>query len=506
MNQTSDLEATMRCCQQERQQFYHHGVKESPCCLDLFRRAFGGDQTAWEGVWQLFEPQMRKWIEDMWRSSSPQQRRSVENLGLLEPDDLLNELMLHLFLKAPAYPYLVQGNELGPVLDFLKRKVKLAILEKKRKAGKHAFHLSLEDSVPSPTNVQHQVEQDDLIQRLAASAQELFQTEDERWVFDLYLICAWKPEDIQSLRPDLFPTIQALRNTIKRVKRRLHHDEAVQQLFERTGVPRQKPAPDAFLEMRMLEETEQGAQDMPIPCHLDEDRLLDYVLGDPSDDLRAAVEQSPACLQEAHRLRHELALLQRMFYRSTCPDAETLIAYQEGRLAGTEQLRLRKHLAFCPLCQEELAMLAAADAAPAPEPLAHKVRRVLQATFQPPLATALRGTILHYQTPHATIHLTFSQRIARGKSRTWSLRGQMRSLDGHLITGMLEEVEAQRTDQPHPPTTGTIEANGSFVFAGLPAGVFTVRLMTAEETIELEHIVIGDDVVGDGDPERCADC
>jgi hypothetical protein len=480
-DQTDNLDALSRCCEQERQRFYYHGVRESPCCMDLFRRAFGGDHAAWDAVWQVFRPQMQKW---------------VSKAGFIEVDDTLNELMLHLFLKAPEYPYLVAGNEIGLVLDFLKRKVKLIILEEKRKAERHTFHTSLDDSVPSPTNVQHQVEQDDLMRCVRARATELFQTDEEQCVFTCAIVCEMKPGEILSSHPDLFPSMKDVRNAIKRVMRRLRNDETVQHLLERGEGTWQKPSAEAFLEMRTIEELEQGEMIMSTLCHLDEDRLLDYLLEDRSDDLRVAVEQSPVCMQEVHRLRQELVALQRVFYRSTCPDEETLIAYQEGRLTGTEQLRLRKHLMFCPLCQEELAMLAAVDAVPSHEPFTNTVRRVVRAMFQPPLAAALRGSILCYQTSFATIHLTFSQRTARGKSRTWTLRGQMRTLDGHLMADVLEEAEVQRTDHPQPSTTGTIETNGSFVFAGLPAGTFTVRLITVEETIEIKDLVIGD---GDGE-------
>ncbi|HEY0605496.1 MAG TPA: zf-HC2 domain-containing protein, partial [Herpetosiphonaceae bacterium] len=87
------------------------------------------------------------------------------------------------------------------------------------------------------------------------------------------------------------------------------------------------------------------------PCTLDEATLLDYISGSASPDIRAAVEGSPACRAAAEQLARELRPLLQAMYRVTCPDPDTLVAYQEGRLDSTSQLVYRRHLAECPHCR-----------------------------------------------------------------------------------------------------------------------------------------------------------
>jgi hypothetical protein len=178
----------------------------------------------------------------------------------------------------------------------------------------------------------------------------------------------------------------------------------------------------------------------------------------------------------------------------SCPDAPTLVAYQERRLDAAAQLVAHRHIAECPRCQEEIALLGDIDAIPlAPTPGA--LRRLVEALFQPAIGQPqpARGELLRYETPQVILNL--SVRRAPGQRRTWTLRGQARTPDGRRMHGPIEAALLSRLDaleQDEQPAT--IETSGSFVFRGLLAGSYRLRLLTAEEEIIIRRIVVGDDL------------
>lgn len=227
-------------------------------------------------------------------------------------------------------------------------------------------------------------------------------------------------------------------------------------------------------------------------CMFDEAVLLDYLIGDASDEVRHSVEQSSACVEAAQQLAAQIGHLLPILYRSQCPASPQLVAYQEGQLASTEQLVMRAHVLRCPMCQEELDLLNEVDAISAPSATG-VFRRIVEAVFQPALAMAIRGTILRYQTPEVVINL--STRKATGKLRTWSVRGELRTHDGQRVSDALEEASLQQADVEQPATSttsqGMVEENGRFTFQGVIAGAYQLSLLTHDEEIVIRRLVVG---------------
>ena len=229
------------------------------------------------------------------------------------------------------------------------------------------------------------------------------------------------------------------------------------------------------------------------PCGLDESVLLEYILGDASGAVRAAIERSPACVAAVEQLRADLLPAMQQLYRSACPAPEALVAYHARQLRdSTQHLLIHHHLRDCPLCQEEIQLLVAIDAVPlAP---VGRGRRVVEAVLQSPfrLAEAVRGHVLHYQTPRLAINL--SMRTTAKHGQHWTVRGQARTLDG-VTAEVIEMVVAYQLD----PTTGgvhdgVVEPQGSFVFRALPTGVYRLSILTHDEEITIAPVSVGDDV------------
>jgi hypothetical protein len=214
----------------------------------------------------------------------------------------------------------------------------------------------------------------------------------------------------------------------------------------------------------------------------------------------AAIERSTACRAAAARLRADLRPLLAVIYRHACPEPEQLVAFQEARLEGTQALVIQRHLDSCPPCQHELAALHTLDtlltaAQPdLPTRVAGLVRRVVEATFQPALAAQVLGSdVLAYRSP--SIYLSLSTEKAPGQARTWSLWGEARTLDGQLLPA--DQIEAVLL---HPVAAtaapdelaADLDADGSFVFEGLAAGSYRLRLLTTDEEIIVRAIPVGD--------------
>ncbi|MEM8529865.1 MAG: hypothetical protein AAGF95_03425 [Chloroflexota bacterium] len=231
---------------------------------------------------------------------------------------------------------------------------------------------------------------------------------------------------------------------------------------------------------------------MTYSCMFDEAVLLDYLTGDASDEVRRSVEESTACLEATQQLATQIGHLLPILYRSQCPDAAQLVAYQEGHLVNTEQLVVYAHVTRCAICQEELDLLNDVDAI-AEAPPTDVFRRVVEAIFQPALAMAIRGTILRYQTPEVVINL--STRKGTGKPRTWSVRGELRTHDGQRVSDTLEEASLQQADAEQSDTTtashGMVETNGRFTFQGIVAGAYRLSLLTHDEEIVIRRLVVG---------------
>ena len=228
---------------------------------------------------------------------------------------------------------------------------------------------------------------------------------------------------------------------------------------------------------------------MSDPCQFDESVLLDYIVGDASPAVRSAIEASPPCRVAAEALRQALGSLMGIVYRAACPDVETLVAYQERRLDSTGQLVMRKHVGGCPLCQHELQLLASIDAVPLwPQPSGP--RRVIEALFRPPLARAqpVRGQSLLFQADELMIHLSvYAQPGAAGR---WVVRGHVRSPDGLRAAEVVEEVGAERVDEPTPMSVVGAGDPGAFRIAGLERGTYDVSLVLAGVEIVVRGLAV----------------
>lgn len=494
---TDDL---ARCCQDERSVFRTARERHSPCCAELFRRSFAGDWDARMHVESIFHLMLCKWIQ---------------RFGTLDSDtfdSVVQRSWEGLYKGGPRRPALTATDDLSRIFAYLKVCARNAVFTALRAQKRLEFEVSLDDSVPAPP-----VGTSDFIIDVLRRVDEIGLTPEERLLFNLCFLQGYKPQEIAQRFPALFPEVKQIYWAIQTIRRRLRKDPIIRDLCglppdnandqenpadsseskpdhpshgggsSRTSKRRQRPRGPASLEIQAAD-AHHGEEPMEPPCTLDDDILMDYNAGLLSEEQRAAVEANPACVARARRIAAELARIEAMLYRLTCPDVDTLIAYHDRQLESTNMLVIRRHVEQCDRCREELDLLAAMDATPFEEPgLLARARRVIEAAFQPALALQLRGQAHVYAAPHVT--LTLSMRRIDGGALRWTLVGELSTPDGAPFEQPVEQVVASR--ESAPDVRAEVDADGMFIIRDLPAGEYRLTVITPDEEIVIRSLRIG---------------
>ncbi|RRR67033.1 MAG: hypothetical protein EI684_19660 [Candidatus Viridilinea halotolerans] len=123
MTTNPPLEPVVACCQAERSAFRQTGERHSPCCVQIFRRAFAADQQAWMAVDEIFHPVITKWVVDALAVMGTPRLLAAET-----PQEVVQEAKAILDRVGPQRPDLFIGDELGRLLKFWATCTKRALL------------------------------------------------------------------------------------------------------------------------------------------------------------------------------------------------------------------------------------------------------------------------------------------------------------------------------------------------------------------------------------------
>lgn len=513
---TLSLAPLIHECRQERATFLKTGEQRSPACVELFRRAFAGDEAAWAAIFQqVFQVEIQRWVE----AAAKVRQLSTEDVA-----EAIQETHLAFWRYAPQAPTLLQSGDLAPIIAYLQKCVMSAVSAVARKlppleevALEHL--LGAEDATdagsegtpvrkwappPQRTFAEEWVNLHEIIEEL----KKILQDDLERLIAQECFLNGAAPREFLADYAHLLPgdderkKLANLNQALKRIRLRAEKSPTFQQLQS----ARRKNGDTAFLTYNVSVgsvDAQPGEATMPDveECALDEATLLEYVQGNAAAELRAAIERSPACVAAARRLAEEVALLTPLLRLALCPDSATLIDYYAKALPSAQQLVVHNHVQRCRQCQGELAMFAAIAAVPLQaEP--SLLRRLFEAVFLPPtlMAAPVRGALpsLHYRTQIRTPAidiLIFTQKQS-GKARTWTMRGELRTEEGLHFT-QVEKVVLRPVDPPPadatPELTTTLDADGMFVFRRLEAGLYALQIFTDEEEILIRALKVGEE-------------
>lgn len=498
---TQPLDHVINCCRNERNVFRHTGERRSPCCIELFRRAFSGNQEAWAEIDITFTPLLVTWVRSVLAGKG--------NLRLLDEEtqaEVVQSAKMTLSRVGYDRPGLTASDDLSILLKFWCTCTKREVLMALRKLPRH-WEDPLDGEIVAPSSAYDPELRNALQQRLPS----LLDTEEEKLIFELAFVQSLKPADIQARYPDRFPERQALYKQIASLRERLRNDPILRRLagldpddqdngsdddqegddFHSSTTRDKNPRGPTSLKIQMGE-GERGDEHMQERCDLEESILVGYIAGLATAEQRAAVEAQPGCLALARRLAAEAARIEALLYRLTCPEPDQLVAYQEHELQGNDLLTLRLHLDRCERCQEDLALLAAMDAVPLERsgPLAG-MRQLFEAILQPALTLQMKGQTHIYAAPIIQISLTLG-RSSRDLPR-WTMTGELSDADGGLFEELVDEVQLKHDESIQ--STTTVDEERIFVFRDLEPGQYDLVVVTANADVVVKGLTIGGESV-----------
>ena len=512
MNDLDDLATLRQRCRQEREAFIKRGETSSPACVELFRRAFAGEEAAWEAIfYQVFQPEIRRWVAAAAR---------VRNLTADDVEEAIQETHLAFWRYAPQAPTLLQSGDLDPIITYLKKCVMSAVTTVTRRLpppeevalmdlGGNEDDAQPDDGATKPRwqlpSQRSATEEWENVDEIVGGLKKILQSDLERLIAQECLLNGTPPREFLTDYADQLPgesdskKLANLNQALKRI--RLRAEKAP--MFQHRQSARRKTENPAFLTYSISAVTESGETMTAdaAPCAFDEATLLEYVQGNASAELCAAIERSPPCMAAAHRFATEIKTLLPLLRQALCPDVESLIDYYGKRLPSAQQLVVHNHVQRCRQCQEELAMFAAIDDVPlqaAPSFLQRLFEAVLLLPTQ--MAAPVRGALpsLHYRTQIRTPAidiLLFTQKQS-GKARTWTMRGELRTEEGLHFTQVekivLRPVDPSPADEAADLTT-TLDADGMFVFRRLESGIYALQIFTDEEEILIRALKVGEE-------------
>ncbi len=512
----ADLQELVRQCQAERQAFYRQGERLSPACLALFRRAFAGDQLAWEAIFtQIFHEELHRWVTAA---------GNVRHFTPADVEEALQETRSAFAHYAPHAPTLLDSGDLDPVIAYLKKCVMTGVGRVGRKlqpltnvalteiAGEEEGEASETQEQPSrkfATPAERSfTESLDNVRVILDELAKILQTDLERHIAQECFLNGTPPREFivdygALLAGDTEKQkLATLNQALKRIRLRAEKSPT----FQTWQSARRKTDAAAFLSYSEADVSRVGEVEMPNtdPCAFDEAALLDYIQGNAEAELVTAIERSPACVAAAQRFAAEIALVTALLRLETCPDVAMLIDYHAKQLPSAQQLVVRKHVQGCAQCQIEIAMFdAIAHVSFQEEP--SRLRRLFEAFFLPPTLSSVpvRGALpsVHYRTQIRVpaIDLFIFTQKANGKARTWTMRGELRTEEGLQFT-QVEQIMLQTADDPDATASTepallqtTLDADGMFLFRGLEAGLYTLQVFTAKEEILIRALRVGDE-------------
>ncbi|WP_298490249.1 RNA polymerase subunit sigma-70 [uncultured Chloroflexus sp.] len=489
------LDDLVTCCQTERTAFRQTGEQRSPCCMELFRRAFAGDQDAWTEVVRIFNRMLYQWVG-----------RVNYRLDNDELQTAIDEAWVGLHKGGTKHASLTATDNLAPLLEYLKTCVERAVLQMRRKKDRWSRYKLLD----TERHIAYSLPVDTVrVSEILAYIERVFTAKD-CLLFELVFFQGYKPFEVVESHPDLFPDQQSVYQALQTLRRRLRHDPVFRELVgldsrdddqssdsaASGGKPDQTPASrrrrkaddSASLEVR-IDDGNEGEERMDESCDLAEETLLDYVEGLLPEAQRALVEANPTCVVRARQLAAEIALIEARLYRLTCPDVDTLLDYHHHQLDSTTALVVHQHVNRCRLCREELALLQQMEEVPFEEPVpAHPIRRLVQAVLAPSLKLKLRGDGMVYTTEAELITLSVTRKVA--VAPRWTLVGEVSLTDGMPVPQPIEQVIAACANAP--AVVGEVEDDGSFTVRDLPAGSYRLTIVMPDKEIVIDPIQLGE--------------
>ncbi|MEZ4728293.1 MAG: hypothetical protein R3E79_14260 [Caldilineaceae bacterium] len=214
----SDFPELIQRCLAERHAFRTQGIRHSPACTELFRRAFDQDEMAWEAIFtQVFREDIRRFVTAAMHVIHNQAGLTFSAEDMEDAQQLTKFAYWQYATKRPG---LLQSGELGPLMQYLKLCAKSgvdSVVRKLRLRNELSFSDLVEDNAreddtlerQSPTghNLSTQRSFTDEVDNLRAIIDELrklLQNDQERLVAEEIFLNDTPPRELVEDYPDRF--------------------------------------------------------------------------------------------------------------------------------------------------------------------------------------------------------------------------------------------------------------------------------------------------------------
>ena len=228
------------------------------------------------------------------------------------------------------------------------------------------------------------------------------------------------------------------------------------------------------------------------------EELLAYATGEADPGIAAHIADCAECAAAVAAYARLDRTLQARLYRCACPDAHTLGELALELLSPEEALATHIHLAECPHCAAELAMLRTAlredplaAVVPRPNPLARLVARLLPAPGLQAGLAEVRGYTADASLTFEAGSLTLSFSVepaGDGASRRWMLLGLVVDVTG----GAAPANAAVRLIARGAVVAQTaIDDLGTLAIADLAPGAYDLEIVLVDQVVVVPDIAIG---------------
>ena len=218
------------------------------------------------------------------------------------------------------------------------------------------------------------------------------------------------------------------------------------------------------------------------------ERDLENVLGsDASPEVREHLRRCRHCRERLTLFAAEEAPVRARLYRAECPSTEQLGEWQIGLLEPEEASTVAAHLALCPLCQSDIAMIAEVleQQLTVEEPLFAGLRRLvarLAPTGQPGVGGRLvfrgeRGDTRAYVVGDLQLNITVEP-VHRGR---YMLVGLLTRTNASL--GSFAGTKVQLLEHDHLVAETTVDELDNFTFDDLPPGEYGLAVPFAQDVL-----------------------
>lgn len=215
-------------CQQETKKFRDNKAHDTRYCFELFRRAFlDSDMTAFNRVYEIYIPQVERWVH---RHPSFEVVR-----GTRDVEDFTSEALMNFHQALLRNNKLNDFDHLAQVLQYMKLCVHTVICEEGRR---------LPDEPPQPIGTdieagevevsEERTPEDiltnsDFVQRLWQRLQEIFTDENDRLLCRCVYIYSMKPREIADEYPHIWENARDVSVNKQRIQRNIYNDPLLRQ-------------------------------------------------------------------------------------------------------------------------------------------------------------------------------------------------------------------------------------------------------------------------------------